>query len=257
MSDEKRLSDGDLHAYLDDNLDQPRRAEIDAILATDDDAAERLRAYRAQKAALHATYDPVLAEALPERLGEPALTRGRVTTLAIGRRVAAALALLVVGGVGGWFANDELCGDAILERASLAADAVVAHRVFQVEVRHPVEVPASEGAHLVAWLSKRLEAPLATPELLAQGYNLVGGRLLAAGGGPAAQFMYEDTAGQRLTLYVRGNAGGSETSFRFVADGDISGFYWLDDRLGYALIGPLEREALLPLVRIVYEQLNP
>ena len=43
MSDDGRLSDGDLHAYLDDNLDQPRRAEIDAILATDDDAAERLR----------------------------------------------------------------------------------------------------------------------------------------------------------------------------------------------------------------------
>jgi anti-sigma factor RsiW len=43
----------------------------------------------------------------------------------------------------------------------------------------------------------------------------MGGRLLPDLGLPAAQFMYEDAAGRRLTLYIRKETGLNNTSFQF------------------------------------------
>jgi anti-sigma factor RsiW len=133
--------------------------------------------------------------------------------------------------------------------------------VYSPEVRHPVEVAASEQAHLVQWLSKRLGKPLAVPDLSVQGYQLMGGRLLPGDTGARAQFMYQDTSGIRLTLYLgaldtgpNGTAGG-ETAFRFTDDGPVPRFYWVDQGFGYALAGPLPREALLALARVVHGQL--
>lgn len=86
-------------------------------------------------------------------------------------------------------------------------DAAIAHAVFTPEQRHPVEVGAGEQTHLLQWLSRRLGTPLQAPDFSAQGFALVGGRLLPAGAGEAtpparAQFMYQDAPGARLTLYV-------------------------------------------------------
>lgn len=250
----KDLSDNDIHCYVDGRLDPVRRAEVEALIAVDADAAEKARAYREQNKTLHASYDPVLEEPTPDRLRMGSLSQVR-RRAPIGR-VAAAVALLALGGSAGWFANAAFQGGRN-GGTSLARDAVVAHRVFEIEVRHPVEVAASEEEHLVAWLSKRLDAPLAAPDLRGDGYELVGGRLLSAQMGPAAQLMYENLGGDRLTLYVRANPGGSDTAFRFAREGDVAAFYWLDGPLGYALIARTERERLLRLARGVYSQMNP
>jgi len=74
---------------------------------------------------------------------------------------------------------------------------------------------------------------------------------------PAAQFMYENEKGDRLTLYVERNRTGGETSFRFVAEDEISAFYWKDGPLAYVLIGRAGREQLLGLARATYNQINP
>ena len=124
-------------------------------------------------------------------------------------------------------------------------------------MRHAVEVAASEEAHLVAWLSKRLDAPLAAPDLTKDGYSLVGGRLLPTREGAAAHLMYENTTGDRLTLYIRTNRSGDDSAFRFVQDGEVNAFYWLDGPLGYALLAEADRAKLLPLARAVYNKLNP
>jgi anti-sigma factor RsiW len=82
-------------------------------------------------------------------------------------------------------------------------DAVRAHTLYVNEKRHVVEVNAQEEKHLIAWLSRRLENELVAPNLETKGYRLVGGRMLqACTAGPAAQFMYETEAGNRITLYI-------------------------------------------------------
>ena len=97
-----------------------------------------------------------------------------------------------------------------------------------------------------------------TPHLAPQGYTLVGGRLLPGERGPAAQFMYQDVKGQRLTLYVRiNNEVHAQTAFRFAQEKGVGVFYWLDGRIGYALSGDTDRSELLRVADAVYQQLNP
>ncbi len=154
-----------------------------------------------------------------------------------------------------------------------AQQAAVAHAVYQPEVRHPVEVPAAQQEHLVQWLSKRLGRPLKLPVLADEGYELVGGRLLPGDAGARAQFMYQNTKGERITLYLGAiaRAGASaapaarpgtpaqpsaaETAFQFTSDGPVPGFYWADQGFGYALSGQLSRQELLTLAAAVHRQL--
>ena len=131
-------------------------------------------------------------------------------------------------------------------------------------MRHPVEVGADQEAHLTAWLSKRLGSQLKVPHLTAAGYELVGGRLLPGSNGPAAQFMYQDAHGQRLTLYVRTDkSSNQETAFRYAREEttgreeNIGVFYWIDGPFGYAPTGDLKKHELLRVAQLVYQQLNP
>lgn len=240
----------DLQAFVDDALDEARRAEVMAYLAERPEEAERVRAYRAQDAALRTLFDPVLAEAVPAALvARPAARRWRPYGIAA--------SVLFAGVAIGWIARGSI---APLSPAgsSLARSAAIAHAVYSPEVRHPVEVGAEQEDHLVKWLSKRLGTELRVPKLAPLGYDLVGGRLLSGPQGPVAQFMYQDARGVRLTLYVSAQKGDSrDTAFRFTQEDRVSVFYWIDHDYGYALSGELKREALLSLATAVYQQLSP
>jgi len=133
-----------------------------------------------------------------------------------------------------------------------------AHLVYSPEVRHPVEVDAKQQDHLVKWLSKRLDLPLKVPVLTQEGFELLGGRLLPGGEGPVAQFMYQDAAGKRLTLYVTPNKKAQQklTSFQFAKEGNVSVFYWIDEDCGYALSGDIDKGTLAKVAALVYKQLE-
>lgn len=249
----KNISEDTLQDYVDGRLDGALKPEVDAYLAANPADAERLAAYGAQNQALHALYDPVLDEPVPEAMRRPPASPGRKTAW----RWAAAVALILAGGVGGWWLHG-IEGNRDPALAGLAERAAVAYAVFSPEVRHPVEVTAENEAHLVKWLSKRLGATLRTPDLLDLGFGLVGGRLLAGGGGPVALFVYEDQGGERLTIYVRRSESASgETAFRFAAKDQIGVFYWIDGPLGYAIAGEVSRPRLLEVANAIYRQLNP
>ena len=143
--------------------------------------------------------------------------------------------------------------------------AAVSHAVFTPEVRHPVEVAAADEAHLVAWLSKRLDAPLVVPHLGEAGWNLLGGRLLPAELGPVAQFMYQDAQGRRLTLAVshpkrdfgpgaKGDLPGA--AFRIAEENGNTVFYWIDAGYAYALTGRLARAEMTELAGRVYRAVD-
>ena len=254
----ERMHEEDLHAYVDGCLDGDRRAAVEANLAVDAESASRVGDYVAQNAALHRLFDPVLEEPLPGRFDAPDERRRTGSVL----WAAAALALFVAGGATGWLAHDVLPRNASAPAAiapiEVAEWAVTAHALYSPEVRHPVEVAAAEEAHLVAWLTKRLGGQVRAPRLAEAGYSLVGGRLLPSPGGPAAQFMYEDEDGDRLTLYVSsGRHESRETAFRYVRKGPVGAFYWIDGPFGYALAGEADRSKLLRAARLVYEQLAP
>ena len=70
--------------------------------------------------------------------------------------------------------------------------------------------------------------------------------------------MYEDEDGSRMTLYVSsGRHDNRETAFRYISEGSVGAFYWIDGPFGYALTGEADKGELLRAARLVYEQLNP
>jgi anti-sigma factor RsiW len=229
--------------------------------------------WAAQREALRGLHRDVLAEPVPPAL-QAAARRLAHHHMAIERRArwatwgAMAAAVFVAFGVG-WVAHAQWQARpaSAIARAPAAQnfvrDAAAAYVVYSPEKRHPVEVAASEQQHLVQWLSRRLDRPLKVPDLSAQGYALVGGRLLPGDDGARAQFMFENAAGQRVTLYLgalddKATPSGrskQETAFSFASSGAVPSFYWVDRGFGYALSAPLPRDALLMLATEVYRQL--
>jgi anti-sigma factor RsiW len=252
------VEEHELHARIDGQLPSERTAEIDTYLAAHPEAQERLAHYVEQRQKLRAAFAEEVAGPIPARL--------RVARLLAEQRrrryqrfgqIAAAVALVVVGAAGGWAARDSTpaflpTNTALSDARTITADAISAHRVFSVELRHPVEVDVGQEAHLVQWLSKRLGRPLVVPDLSAAGFRLMGGRLLPAEDSPAAQFMYENGK-DRLTLYLRAGIGG-ETAFRYSEENGIGAFYWSDEGFGYAIAAKVDRNQLLRVAEIIYHQ---
>ena len=262
MSSQERTGPGpieeaDLHAYVDDRLDVERRRAVEAHLAADAEARAKVAAWSEQNRLLGTLYDPTLDEPVPARLNETiAEARGRAARPAWWWQAVAAVVLLALGAAGGWFGAHWFEPPPTRLDSALPREAVLAHRVFVVEKRHPVEVAANERDHLVAWLTKRMDAKVTAPDLSAIGWNLVGGRLLSALDGPACQLMYEDRTGRRITLYMARNPANRETAFLFRNEGPVRSFYWLDGPLGYAISGEIDRAELMPIAKAVYDNLR-
>ena len=256
------VTEAELHAYVDDLLPAERRADIDAYLADRPDEAARVAAYRTQNRALHSLFDPVLNEAIPQRLK---ITRPQHHWLL--QRFAAGIAIALFSGYAGWFLHGAKGDDTQLAQRSapvpaqpeskLAHQAAIAHVVYSPDIRHPVEIGADQEEQLVTWLSKRLGTPIHPPRLGKLGYELIGGRLLPGDSGPVAQFMYHNAAGQRLTLYVSTEqAKNRDTGFRFAEQGPVNVFYWIDGKFGYALSAGIDKGELAKIASAVYEQLE-
>jgi anti-sigma factor RsiW len=255
---ERPVTDADLQAYVDGRLPADRRTLVQDWLASHPEDAERLESYRRLAEELRTTYSPVLDEPLPERL-QRALRPEQLRRIL---RVAGWVVLgVALGALAGWQLHDlRPAPVATADTASvLARRAAVAHATYSPEVRHPVEVGADQEAHLVTWLSKRLGTQLRAPKLESVGYQLVGGRLLPGENGPVAHFMYQCNRGTRVTLYVRSDMPASQaTAFRYAHEGRVGVFYWVDNKLGYALSSAdISKEALLNVANAAYQQLNP
>jgi anti-sigma factor RsiW len=201
--------------------------------------------------ALHARYDSVADEAVPKRLEIERLVR-QPRKLVYGA-IAATLVAFIAGGGVGWLAHGAAASPSAFQ--NLTVDALDAHRLYVVEVRHPVEVPGSERAHLQQWLTKRCGWIVRAPELDATGLKLVGGRLLPGPDGPASFLMYESASGERFTLYAS-RAKIETAQMRYTAAENSGAMYWSEDNVGYVLSGPTDKDRLNQIARLVYDQMD-
>ncbi|MBI5260564.1 MAG: anti-sigma factor [Bradyrhizobium sp.] len=250
MTDRKiSITEDELHAYIDGELPAERRADVEAYLAAHPEDAERVQSWRAMAEMLHARYDRVANEPVPKRLEIDRLVR-QPRKWMIGAAAAALLAFIAGGGIG-WIAHGAAASPPAFQ--SFTLDALDAHRLYVVEVRHPVEVPGNELAHLQAWLTKRCGWTVRAPDLDATGLKLVGGRLLPGPNGPASFLMYESPSGERFTVYASKTPGGS-TQMRYTMLDNDGALFWADRGVGYVVSGGRDRERLSQVAQAVYDQ---
>jgi anti-sigma factor RsiW len=243
------VTEDELHAYVDNELPAERRGDVEAWLAGHPEAAERVGSWRAMAEELHARYDAVADEPVPKRLDIERLVRQPRKW--IYGAIAAALVAFVAGGGVGWLARGAIASPSALQ--SFTLDALDAHRLYVVEVRHPVEVPGDERAHLQQWLTKRCGWTVRAPELDATGLKLVGGRLLPGPTGPASFLMYESASGERFTVYAS-RASAETAQMRYEARGNDGALFWTERGVGYVVSGGSDRARLTQVARMVYDQ---
>lgn len=254
MTGERPIGEDDLQAYVDGRLASSRREAVRAYLDDHPALADQVKQEIDLREALRARLAFKAAEPVPSRLRIANLMA--VQHRPAHRRAAAVAAVvgLLIGGAVGAAGGVWWSGAGHVAEASVAENAIAAHRIYVSERLHPVEVPAEQEAHLVQWLSRRVGKPLTAPNLTAQGYRLIGGRLLPDSGEAAALFMYENAGGNRLTLYARSGGNEAQTSFRFEAQADVSAFSWIDNGLSYVVTAKVERAQLLPIAETIYRQ---
>lgn len=251
------VTEDELHAFVDGELPADRKEAVATWLAAHPGEAATVAAWRAQAEAIRARYGAVAAEPVPARLKLEQIMRqggaGRRSLAALA--AAAAVVAFVVGGGVGWFARGASAAPPS-SFAAITADALDAYKLYVVEVRHPVEVPGSERAHMTQWLSKRFGAALQVPDLESIGLKLVGGRLLPGPTGEAAAFyMYENASGERFTIYCA-KATAPESALRYKTDDRSAAFYWVDGKVAYVVSGPADRDRLEQVTKTVYEQVD-
>jgi anti-sigma factor RsiW len=256
MTGQRRVSEAELHAFVDGELTPDERAEIEAMLVAAPSEHALAHEFRDLNEAIRVRYAGRLKEPVPPVMRKLAVRLGRggfPVGRQLGRLAAAALVILAAGAAG--YTLRDLISEPRAPDVAFVTTALAAHTVYVPEVRHPVEVKADE-AHLVRWLTKRVGAEVRAPSLVELGWKLMGGRLLPDHGVAAAQFMYEDASGRRLTLYMRRESGLNNTSFRFFEKDGFGSFYWIDRPLAYALSGRLTRDELMNLANVVYAQIE-
>lgn len=250
------VSEDELHAFIDGQLPADRREAVASWLSENPEQAAMVAAWRAQAEGIRARYGAVADEPVPERLKVENVLRmtGAVSRKWMALAAAAATVAFIVGGTAGWFARGASAA-APTGFESFTADAVEAHKLYVVEVRHPVEVPGSDRAHMTQWLTKRLGYEQRVPDLQSMGLKLIGGRLLPGPTGAAAFYMYEGPSGERFTIYCA-KAGVPETALRFKQGNQVSAFYWVDDKVAYVVSGPADRDKLETVSKAIYDQVD-
>lgn len=246
------VTEDELHAYVDGEIPADRRGAVEAWLASHPEDAARVAQWQAQADAIRMRYGAVASEPVSARFDLDAIARGTRSWRAVA--AAAVVAAFLAGGIAGWMAHG--ASAAAPSRFDIfTAQALDAHRVYVVEVRHPVEVTGAERPHLVQWLSKRLDYQLQIPDLERNGLKLVGGRLLPGPFGPAAFCMYEGSSGERFTIYYA-RTDSPQTAMRYRAGERFAALYWVERGLAYVVSGPIDRERLLSVAQAAYDQID-
>lgn len=243
-----------LQSFVDGELDEARRRQVERRLAVDPGAARRAGAYRRQKRQLTAAlaaaagesadpYTATLVDGLARRLAPPP----RVRWL----RPLGVAAVLVAAS---WWGND-LYDTALLDSGlldtgqvpGLVADGAEIHQLFAEDPEHPVELTAAQSDELTEWMAVHLGEAAAVPDLRPMGLTFLGGRLLGSQEGPFAQLLYEAADGGRISLYLsRGDGSANETAdgIQIIRVDGLNAGYWQEDSLTYALVAEAPQERL-------------
>jgi anti-sigma factor RsiW len=250
------VSEEELHAWVDGQLPPAREAAVLRHLREDPVAAGQVSVWQAQRQALRAALAPIAGEPIPPRLGLELLLSQRLDRRSVLRRVAAsALLAFGLGGAGGWFLRQGLEAPSDTSLTLLTQQAVANHVVYTADQRRPTELGAQQREDLARWVSNRLNHQVAPPDLSADGFTYMGGRLAATPDGPAGLFMYDGPQSVRLTVFVLPLKAG-EMPIRHVDFAHMDGCAWIDKGIGYTVVGKLPPPELRRIAEQVRQQLS-
>lgn len=285
----QKHSDEALVAYLDGELDNDERADVEAWLDADPAVRDRLLALTESAALVRNAFAEVVGEPVPERL--LAAARGETASAALPEaeiltfRPAASTAVstsswrrhvqfaaaagifgLLVGVGAGYFGNGFLTpsggpGNRPVETASLdnwLDNAAGDYKLMVNAGGTLVDLPATgDNGEVLQKISQNLSQQVRLPDLKPWGLNFRGARLVVVEGRPAAQLVYssDDKAVGPLTLIV-GSSKEPDLTPTQARRQDLNMLYWRHAGRASVLVGQSEPGYLWNLARDVAWQLD-
>lgn len=258
MSIQDRPTEEEIHRYVDGVADERTAALIERWLEDEPDDLRRVDDYLRLNEAIHVAYGrtptrpaPASVEKMEQQLARRLAMRRIAWKLRFGRP-----ALTMIGGAA-VVAGMAWLGSTLVWHMppGYAQEAIEAHILFAADDEHPVEIPGHRKAELRDWLSKRVGIDIAMPDLSGAGYYLLGGRLVTNDLKPAAQLMYSDRAGHRVTLFItRSDDDSRDRLAEAFEEQQVRFVCWQRGAASYALVGAEDPSVLRALTeRIVAE----
>ncbi|WP_034815204.1 anti-sigma factor [Ensifer sp. BR816] len=259
-----------LSAYIDGELGEAERSELDALLARDDDARRLLDKLRAGSAFGNRAFEDFLHDPVPLALVRQ-IKQGpginpkleRVTTSNLPKRsvrilprlVAASVGLVLAGGIAGFILGSTTnFVDPVIETAASPWINEIAdyHRIYSRQKAHLVEVPAAQAGEIERWLTSSVGVPFKVPDLARKGLAFVGARLLVANGKPVAQLVYRDQEGEIFAIcFLRGGDGAGTAELSETIRGDLGFVSWQKEGASFVFVGPSSAAELQDLAQTV------
>lgn len=243
-----------LSGYLDGVLAPDETTAIEHLVQTDPQIAAEFEALLRADHQTKSAFDAMLTGPVPAALtqainqAQPATSTEILPQAAnlpsppLWRAIAAAVALLLIGGAGGAYITRSMQPQQVASAMRWLDQVADYHLVYAAQKRHLVEVPASETDHLQKWLSDTTGVPFTVPNLSASGLTFQGARLLVASGKPVAQLLYTNAAGQVVAVcFLSGGdaaAGNGTTPLTPRSIDGLNMVWWNSKDASYVVVGP-------------------
>ncbi|HYM18116.1 MAG TPA: hypothetical protein VEU06_06095 [Micropepsaceae bacterium] len=249
------ISEQELHAYIDGELDEERRAEIAQLLAADPALAARIADFRSDKNRLERLYGGADPRPVPADWIKRIENReyDRVPRLAprLSVRMVGAMAASILIIIGAWlaFARGGTGEDAIVAEALAAHnDAMSAQQVADVAV---TAAPDDRNQVVADALAMKVKAP----DLGKLGYQLADIRIYSGvPGGKAVELRYRGEQNKVFTVYLRHPCSPPRVDL-FERDG-LRICIWQDDVIGTVMLGEMSAGEMARAASAAYAGLN-
>ncbi|ULJ75798.1 anti-sigma factor family protein [Rhizobium gallicum] len=249
------ITEDDLQAFVDNALDAERHRDVCDYLLANPEAAARVASYRTQTAALRSALDPVACEPVPSRLNLKTIVSAHPPARRLQplRLAAAAVLLLAIGATGGWVMKGYMLppNEGV---AALAQEAAASYGAFASDRLRPVEVRADASETLQQFAAATLGRSTTIPNLTEAGYRLMGGRVIPTAHGPGFMLMYDNDKGSRLVILARHMVVDQDKAMVASENGEVRGWSWAKEGMGYSVVGALPRKDLHPIADVVRSQ---
>lgn len=255
MSHETGITTEELCAYMDGELDPVRAAEIETLIGTDSELANRIAAFRADQDRLLHIFGPLRdvppppkwVQMVEERAPSQQARRSPYSQRGI---FALAASLLLVVGLGlGYLRYFNAQEDTIISEAVAARSDAVHADQFLTASAFP---SPDSGDRLVA---STLMMNLKAPDLSRMGYRLENVRVYSGvPGGKAVELGYRDAQNRLFTLYLRHPSGPARVDL-LQRDG-MRLCIWQDEELGTVMLGQMSAGEMARLASLAYSGLT-
>jgi anti-sigma factor RsiW len=247
MNSETDFSEGELHAYIDGELDAGRADAIAARLAADPLLAKRVAGFRADMAMLKRVYAPLADRPMPRAW--LALAENSKPAAPYSWRMAGAIAAVLLFVLAATpFVYHAL---APVQRGEIVTAALAA----RLEPAEKTLTVAGDTSGYDGAVSEAISQRVKVPSLEKMGYRLSSIRIYPrAPGGSAVELLYQDGDDRLFTLYLR-RSDGTARFDQFERAG-LRVCVWQDDQLGMVMAGNVSTAAMQRLASLAYTGLT-